>query len=52
MSNPRVYFDTTIGGEPAGRIIMEVRRQLVFRTASGARSDAERATLSCCPMAL
>jgi len=25
MSNPRVFFDITIGGRPAGRIVMEVR---------------------------
>jgi len=24
MSNPRVFFDITIGGRPAGRIVMEV----------------------------
>lgn len=24
MSNPKVFFDTTIGGQPAGRIVMEL----------------------------
>jgi peptidylprolyl isomerase len=24
MSNPRVFFDVTIGGSPAGRIVMEL----------------------------
>lgn len=24
MSNPRVFFDVTIGGAPAGRITMEL----------------------------
>jgi hypothetical protein len=33
MSNPRVFFDITIGGTPAGRIIMELRADVVPRTA-------------------
>jgi peptidylprolyl isomerase len=24
MSNPRVYFDISIGGAPAGRVVMEL----------------------------
>jgi hypothetical protein len=24
MSNPKVFFDVTIGGSPAGRIVMEL----------------------------
>lgn len=24
MSNPRVFFDVSIGGQPAGRIVMEL----------------------------
>jgi hypothetical protein len=25
MSKPKVFFDITIGGKPAGRIVMELR---------------------------
>jgi hypothetical protein len=28
MANPRVFFDCTIGNEPAGRIVMEVRIEM------------------------
>jgi hypothetical protein len=24
MSNPKVFFDVTVGGSPAGRIVMEL----------------------------
>ena len=32
MANPRCFFDVTIGGADAGRIVMEVRRtyQAIF----------------------
>jgi hypothetical protein len=28
MANPKCYFDITIGGKPAGRIVMEVKTLL------------------------
>ena len=31
--NPRVYFDIEIGGEPAGRIVMQLRKDIVPKTA-------------------
>lgn len=33
----RVYFDITIGGNPAGRIIMELRPDIVPKTAENFR---------------
>jgi hypothetical protein len=30
MSNPRVFFDITIGGNAAGRIVFEVRHRTIF----------------------
>eukprot|EP01094_Clydonella_sp_ATCC50884_P021520 TRINITY_DN4760_c0_g3_i1.p2 TRINITY_DN4760_c0_g3~~TRINITY_DN4760_c0_g3_i1.p2 ORF type:complete len:173 (-),score=55.09 TRINITY_DN4760_c0_g3_i1:152-670(-) len=38
MSNPRVYFDMTIGGKPAGRIVMELFADIVPRTAENFRA--------------
>lgn len=38
MSNPRVFFDMTIGGEPAGRITMELRADVVPKTAENFRA--------------
>ena len=31
--NPRVYFDITIGGEAAGRIVMQLRKDVTPKTA-------------------
>ena len=37
-SNPKVFFDITIGGKPAGRVIMELRADVVPRTAENFRA--------------
>jgi len=37
-SNPKVYFDITSGGKPAGRIIMELRADVVPKTAENFRA--------------
>ena len=37
-SNPIVYFDMEIGGTPAGRIEMELRQDVVPRTAENFRA--------------
>eukprot|EP00457_Paulinella_chromatophora_P009445 gb/GEZN01009512.1/.p1 GENE.gb/GEZN01009512.1/~~gb/GEZN01009512.1/.p1 ORF type:complete len:375 (-),score=86.58 gb/GEZN01009512.1/:197-1288(-) len=36
--NPRVYFDISIGGKPAGRIVMELFKDVVPRTAENFRA--------------
>ena len=36
-ANPKVYFDMTIGGTAAGRIIMELRSDVAPKTAENFR---------------
>mmetsp|Transcript_60238 Transcript_60238/g.178934 ORF Transcript_60238/g.178934 Transcript_60238/m.178934 type:complete len:174 (-) Transcript_60238:223-744(-) len=38
MAKPQVFFDMTIGGAPAGRIIMELRADVVPKTAENFRA--------------
>ncbi|XP_050977433.1 peptidylprolyl isomerase Ab (cyclophilin A) [Labeo rohita] len=38
MANPRVYFDITIDGKNAGRIVMELRADVVPKTAENFRA--------------
>jgi cyclophilin family peptidyl-prolyl cis-trans isomerase len=38
MANPKVFFDMTIGGEPAGKIVMELRADVVPKTAENFRA--------------
>merc|ERR1712137_910476 len=38
MSNPKVFFDMTIGGSPAGRITMELRADVAPKTAENFRA--------------
>jgi peptidyl-prolyl isomerase F (cyclophilin D) len=38
MSNPKCYFDISIGGKPAGRIVMELRADVVPKTAENFRA--------------
>jgi len=37
-TNPRVFFDITIGGAPAGRIVMELRADVAPKTAENFRA--------------
>lgn len=36
--NPKVFFDMTIGGEPAGRIVFELRADIAPKTAENFRA--------------
>ena len=36
--NPKVFFDITIGGEEAGRVVMELRKDVVPKTAENFRA--------------
>merc|ERR1711881_800809 len=38
MAKPRVFFDMSIGGAPAGRIVMELRADIVPKTAENFRA--------------
>ena len=38
MANPKVYFDITIGGKSAGRVVMELRADVVPKTAENFRA--------------
>ncbi len=38
MTNPKVFFDMTIGDESAGRIVMELRKDVVPKTAENFRA--------------
>ncbi|KAI3981606.1 hypothetical protein MKX01_007526 [Papaver californicum] len=38
MSNPKVYFDMTVGGKASGRIVMELFADVVPRTAENFRA--------------
>ncbi|XP_074275637.1 peptidyl-prolyl cis-trans isomerase-like [Silene latifolia] len=38
MSNPRVFFDITVGGTPAGRVVMELFADVVPKTADNFRA--------------
>ena len=37
-ANPQVYFDISIGGKPSGRIVMELRADVVPKTAENFRA--------------
>ena len=38
MANPKVFFDVSIGGQPAGRITFELRADVVPKTAENFRA--------------
>eukprot|EP00449_Zooxanthella_nutricula_P061120 CAMPEP_0198553780 /NCGR_PEP_ID=MMETSP1462-20131121/81194_1 /TAXON_ID=1333877 /ORGANISM="Brandtodinium nutriculum, Strain RCC3387" /LENGTH=37 /DNA_ID= /DNA_START= /DNA_END= /DNA_ORIENTATION= len=37
MTNPKVFFDMTLNGEKAGRIVMELRADVAPKTAENFR---------------
>eukprot|EP00755_Sulcionema_specki_P010325 Sspe_Gene.669::Locus_229_Transcript_9_10_Confidence_0.235_Length_472::g.669::m.669/K09565/PPIF; peptidyl-prolyl isomerase F (cyclophilin D) len=38
MAKPRLFFDITLDGAPAGRVVMELRADVVPRTAENSRA--------------
>ncbi|KAJ6786410.1 hypothetical protein PWT90_03380 [Aphanocladium album] len=38
MTNPKVFFDVSAGGEPLGRIVMELRKDVTPKTAENFRA--------------
>lgn len=38
IENPRVFFDVSIGGEAAGRVVIELRKDVAPRTVENFRS--------------
>ncbi|KAG2175860.1 hypothetical protein INT44_000338 [Umbelopsis vinacea] len=38
MSNPKVFFDISAGGQPLGRVVMELRADVVPKTAENFRA--------------